>query len=323
MIERKGPGIVWVTSYPKSGNTWVRFLLAHLLFENIESSADVDRFIPSIGGAPRERIVLPEDKPVMLKTHWTLSAVIPLFNETLGFIYVVRNPLDVMLSFFNFEMLRFLRSEQNPSEQRIEDAREHYIDSFIGHRGNPLRGPGGGHTNWSENVRLWRAACERYPSVFIRYEDMLNDTEKEVRRVLQFFRCEVSDQQLQQAIHMSSFESMKEQEEMEINNRQLGFFYTKNFEQAQRHGIRFMHKGKSRNGFQYLSESQLVGFVEAFGPTLDELGYHLDPVTGELQLGEHPHVEVRPLNEKLNFGYARVQPLVPGQNPVPVQRQPT
>ena len=315
MTERKGPGIIWVTSYPKSGNTWMRFLLAHLLIGNIKSSADVNRYIPGVGGSPNERIKLPADKPVMLKTHWTITCSNPLFNETLGFVYLVRNPLDIMMSFFNFNLLRFMRSEKNPTEKQIAAIRSEYIDTFIGHRGNPLGGSGGGHTNWIENVRLWHTASERYPSVMVRYEDMLNDTRKEVQRVLQFFNHEVSDQKIRQAIHKSSFNSMKKQEENEVKKKQQGFFYKKKYEKAHQHGIRFMNKGASGQGFQYLSEGQRLGFLEAFGPTLEKLGYHIDPDSGELQLDAHPLGEITPLDEAPDLGYAQVQRPVMSRKP--------
>lgn len=302
------PGIIWITSYPKSGNTWMRFLLARLMFGNIRTSADVDTLIPNVGGSPGEQVALPEDSPVMLKTHWTFSNSEPLFSRTLGFVYIVRNPLDVMLSFFNFNLLRFMDAEQALSRPAIAAARARYIDTFIRERGNPLRDADAGHTDWVENVRQWRLAGERYPSVFVRYEDMLKDTEREMRRVLTFLQRAVPDDVLRDAIDKSSFESMKQQEEREIHDRTPGFFYRRDFENAQRRGIRFMHQGKANAAARTLTERQRDAFAKAFEETLQSLGYRFDPRTGETHLDEGPLGTVKPLDADVgDFGRALVQ----------------
>src|ERR1700691_3950002 len=87
---------VWIASYPKSGNTWVRFLVSHLLFGPLDSAATLNRLVPDIHelGAAVEA----PSTPVLMKTHFPYSPALPLAMQTAGAIYVVRDPADVMLS---------------------------------------------------------------------------------------------------------------------------------------------------------------------------------------------------------------------------------
>lgn len=307
MSGRRGAGIVWVASYPKSGNTWMRFLLTHLLFGGPDSSADVEACIPNLGGMPGERLTLPRDEPVMLKTHWTYTERFPAFRETLGIVYLVRNPLDVMLSFFNFNLLRFLPGEQALDAERVAAARRQYIDTFIRHRGNPLRQTGIGHTDWVQNVKGWLAACQRHPGLVVRYEDMLSDPEYQLRRVLQFLCAETDDAAVRAALRESSFEALRAREEREIRDKRPGFFYRRSFEQAQQRGIRFMREGKASATASVLDADQRSAFDDAFGAALASLGYGLDVASGQMQTHDSPLAGVRALAATPRFGHARVE----------------
>jgi len=234
-----------------------------------------------------------------------MSARMPLYRQTQGFVYILRNPLDVMVSFFNFNMLRFLRGELTP--ERLEAVRTDYVNTFIRHCGNPVRGKGSGHTNWNQNVRTWLAGSRVFPSVVIRYEDLLADTEKEVKRLLAFFRWDISEDALKQAIRKSSFTSMKELEEREIGERKNGFFYRRDLAKAHGVGIRFMNKGVANQGYRYLTDEQKAGFMNAFGATMRDLGYRIEPDSGAILVGDHPQAEIRPLDIAPVLGRAMVQ----------------
>ena len=98
------PKIVWVASYPKSGNTWLRFLLINLIFGPRDSTADFETLLPDI----HEGIDLAKfaDRPrLFVKSHFRLAYDIPCFRRTEAFIYLVRHPLDVMLSNFTYRQL--------------------------------------------------------------------------------------------------------------------------------------------------------------------------------------------------------------------------
>ncbi len=91
-------GIVWIASYPKSGNTWVRFLLAAYFSGPIQSSEQVSAAIPDLlqGGDPRP--ALARGQTAYMKTHLPWSAAHPYAADTDRAVVVVRHPKDVCLS---------------------------------------------------------------------------------------------------------------------------------------------------------------------------------------------------------------------------------
>ena len=91
--------ITWLASYPKSGNTWLRFIVHHLLFGPLEATADLQRRIPDAHKVGRWADV-PDGGSLFVKTHWCFGRI-PVRHEPLGFIAVVRNLFDVIASNFD------------------------------------------------------------------------------------------------------------------------------------------------------------------------------------------------------------------------------
>ena len=94
--------IMWLASYPKSGNTWLRFALAALMQPDFTKSAEVGAWIPDIHKSPFQLKYHPQLNFAFAKTHFPFSPSLPHINETSGFIYIIRNPIDVLISNFNY-----------------------------------------------------------------------------------------------------------------------------------------------------------------------------------------------------------------------------
>ena len=122
--------IVWISSYPKSGNTWVRtFLSTYYFSKNDEFSFDLlknirqfphkkffDKDINSIGLAinnwdKAQSNINSKDKVVFLKTHSALVKIndIPFTTKkhSIGCIYIVRDPRNIITSMSNHYQLDF------------------------------------------------------------------------------------------------------------------------------------------------------------------------------------------------------------------------
>ena len=96
-----------ITSFPKSGNTWMRFIIYDLLFndhnDTIENSSEINRLIPDFHMSKNNQLILDgrlKDKEVFLKTH---SSYDQMSKLPIGkIILIIRNPLDVFVSLYNY-----------------------------------------------------------------------------------------------------------------------------------------------------------------------------------------------------------------------------
>ena len=124
----------FVVSYPRSGNTWTRFLVANLVYTDKEVSfANIERLIPDT--LQSNRALKRTPRPRIIKSHEYLDLRYP---KT---IYIVRDPRDVALSSYNFRR----------KYREIEDALplEQFVEDFIAGR------PASGWGTWAENVASW------------------------------------------------------------------------------------------------------------------------------------------------------------------------
>jgi hypothetical protein len=242
------PDDILLASYPKSGNTWTRFLIANLVFPDREVGfGNLHKFVldhqvtvkRDFDRAPRPRIV---------KTHASFD---PRYRRV---VYVVRDPRDVALSQYHY--LRKLR--------RIDDAfpMEEFIERFL--TGELKRFPG----SWGENVGSWLATRARHPGfLLLRYEDLLTHTASELSRVAAFAGLPATPERIMQAVERSSVEKMRESEKAQGRRSTLI--------KGSRTDIAFVRAAKS-GGWQTELPKPLVARIEAtWGDTMACLGYEL------------------------------------------------
>ncbi len=300
-------GVVWVSSYPKSGNTWIRFVLTYLFAGNVQTSADVDAFIPEAMIVPGYRLKLPDDSSVLLKTHWKMDMSLPMMDRTKGFVYLVRNPLDVMISQFHFNMMRNFKEYSKKTDSEIRELKNYYIKMFIKYQGNPLVGDGGGNTSWIDNVSSWHVAAQQYPFVIVRYEDMVANPEAEIGRVADFFRKKLGKDEISSIVRKTSFKVMKKMEEKEIRKKQQGFFFHKELNDAHNLGNRFMRQGKSGEGKLHINADLLQQFFDTFEESMEMMGYKINRNTGIVRTGSFKLERGTPLSTCPEFGCATLQ----------------
>jgi len=221
--------IVWLASYPKSGNTWTRIFLANYLW-------NADRPVPinqvhrfgmgdsiaksyhMIAGrridvhdyrltlALRERvlaaIVANKADVNFVKTHNVRGDAfgVTLIPEkfTRSAIYIVRNPLDMLLSFArHYGQTHEQTAEAIARADHSNAADETTVTQFLG--------------TWSEHVQSW-SACAPYPVLTVRYEDMLAAPEQSFGAMLGHIGMPVDSARLEKAIRFSSFDEVSRQE---------------------------------------------------------------------------------------------------------------
>lgn len=270
--------ILWLASYPKSGNTWLRAFLANYLldtktpqdinalpdfvygdmradyYEQLTGKAQADLAWPDINRLrPQVHRFLADARPgtVLVKTHNVLSAIddIPTITPevTFGAVYVVRNPLDVAVSFSHHYGLTMEQGAKaicfKPLEIKPKDG---HILQVV--------------SDWSTNARTWMNAPGLYLKV-IRYEDMTRAATKTFAGVLDFLKLPPDKERLKRAIRHSSFKVLSGQE------RRTGFV------ERSRNADRFFRKGRVGTWREELAPAQVDLIVECHKELMTEMGY--------------------------------------------------
>jgi hypothetical protein len=186
------PTDVFIVSYPKSGNTWSRFLIANLLHPQEPANfGNINRIIPDPEAlSVHELARLPQ--PRILKSHQYFD---PRYPKV---IYIVRDPRDVALSQYHFQIKRRVLNDDYPLQR--------FVTSFIAGVTSP-------YGSWGENAGSWLATRYDRPGfLLVRYEDLIADAIHEMTRVASFLGITASSQLLAQAVERSSAGEMRKLE---------------------------------------------------------------------------------------------------------------
>ncbi len=241
------PDDVFIVSYPRSGNTWTRFLIANLIYqEEPITFANIEQKIPDVYKNTRRQL-LRTPRPRVLKSHEYFD---PRYKKV---IYIVRDPRDVAVSYYHFAR----------KYKKIEDGYplEGYLARFIA-------GEVDDYGSWKENVGSWLATRQGTDSfLLLRYEDMLEHTASELAKVASLLGIERSPGQIARAVELSSADRMRD-----LEKKQAGVWVNT---KKTRKDIPFVRAAGSGGWRSSLSESQVAAIESAWGPLMEPLGYEL------------------------------------------------
>ena len=154
---------VYITSYPRSGNTWVRLLLEYSLGIVTETMPAEDReFWSGLTGGDRH--ITQNDSVHLIKTH----AFAVIGDDPV--IYVLRDGRDACVSYWHF-MSEFRKQPPQPFSQFLRD----------------LYSAGDW---WPDHVHHWLMVDRSHPKIIVRFEDLLQSQEKELDRMIGFLGIE-------------------------------------------------------------------------------------------------------------------------------------
>ncbi len=270
-------GILWLASYPKSGNTWIRVFLENL-FRNASAPASInDLQVVAYGDAQpdlyRELTPQPLDSldeaaihglrhgfqrrlaeqpdTAIVKTHNMIGEVFgaPLIHLefTMGAIYVVRNVFDVAVSFASHY--------GNSIDEAVEGIS---AASMMTPRTGPALPQYLG--SWSGHYRSWTGIPGFEPLV-LRYEDLRARPFKEFSRIVKFLKLPAPADRVKRAIRFSNFEEVTRQEK------------SHGFKERVRADQVFFRQGRVGGWRQHLSDDHVEALVAAHGGVLRELKY--------------------------------------------------
>ena len=260
---------VWLASYPKSGNTWLRFLIAHLAGADLSRSAELATLVPD-GHTIADWSSLERSRPRVIKTHW-LPRHLPAPMTTRAVIYIARNPFDVIASNLRYALLAADETVLARPEAELLRIRMAYVELFLRHGGDP-NWMEFGFGSWREHLEAWSSFAATRPALFLRYEDLHDDPRAVLRRIGRFLELRPDEARIERALAASSFDAMRRLEERELAARQAGLFADHVGDGTARGG-RFIAKGQACFGLGDFEPGQWLRIRDVFAAEIDRLGY--------------------------------------------------
>lgn len=181
---------VFLVSYPKSGNTWLRFLVANLLKKESVTFKTIPNYIPDIYGKTNAEL-MSYRRPRILKSHEYYD------SRYKRLILVVRDPRDVLISYYHYSK----KTGRISSDCSLEE----FSYDFIGGRVDPYK-------DWCQHFLGWHSN-KKEGILVVRYEDLLSNSIFEVKRIADFLGVsDIENDELMTVIERSSFKAMRENE---------------------------------------------------------------------------------------------------------------
>ena len=279
----KSKNLIWIASYPKSGNTWMRSLLTALIYTkdglfDFELLPKIDQFekknnfsfvkklkssdfdnldkmeiVSKYWHEAQER--LDYSDLIFFKTHSSnynhKNLKYANLNKTRGCIYLVRDPRDVAISYSKFmgcsidETIDYMLA---PSRQIWNQ--EKTVGIII--------------SRWDFHIASWINLDT--PKIFIRYEDLLNNTKKVLKELIKFIQgplkinIELNEKKIENIIKTTSFDLLKNKENKD------------GFREASKNSP-FFREGKSMQWKKILSQDQVNKIEVNLGKYMKKFNY--------------------------------------------------
>ncbi|TQV79816.1 sulfotransferase domain-containing protein [Denitrobaculum tricleocarpae] len=279
MSEPPVKKLVWLASFPKSGNTWLRVFLANYIMNSKEpfpinkihmltfsdmmgspyekltgkllrdlSDIEIHSFRPRV-----HRALASQKADVMLvKTHQAVLNLQEISTVTLDVtkasIYILRNPFDVAVSYAHHcglqpsETLKLLSSKRHNTRGDGKTT----VPQYLG--------------RWCDHVRSW-VDDEQLSPLVLRYEDMKQRPEIEFAKAVQHLGMKVDEERLRRAIRFSSFDELASQESED------------GFVERARNADRFFRGGRVGDGLACFTEAEVESVIEDHRAVLQRFRY--------------------------------------------------
>ena len=276
--------IIWLASYPKSGNTWLRLFISSILFSsdgnaNFEDIKKIDQY-------PRRKffdglisnfedmheikknwitsqdLINLDNKIKILKTHHMHCEVdnysFTNNDNTLGVIYVVRDPRNVITSI----MHHFHKSSYKEAKESIFEEKKLIGSKKDNDKMLTITG------SWKTNYLSWKKIKKNF--LLIKYENLISNPKNEFNKIVQYLQnlmnIEIDKKKIEKAINSTSFENLSELEtkhgfEESVVDKKTG----KN--------KKFFNLGPKNDWRKLLDNETINEIEEKFNSEMKELGY--------------------------------------------------
>lgn len=277
--------VIWVSSYPKSGNTWMRFLLSNYFFNkdnefnyNIANSSIL--MFPQVSALQKivdkntilqnpyniskywlklqENLKVENGNVTFLKNHNALVSIenneFTNKNFSLASIYIVRDPRDVVISYSHYKNVSY--------DKVIKDLCSNNLFYNLETKDNfpyvEILG------SWKFNVYSWKTGVPDMPRIIVRYEDLLSNCYDQFYNVIKFLsdlmNIKLNKEKIKFSVENSRFKLLKKSE------AKFGF-------KTNEGKSIFFRSGKSGQWQNILSKSQIREIEENCRDEMKFFGY--------------------------------------------------
>ncbi len=278
--------IIWIASYPKSGNTWLRYFLGNYYFNKkdnfepdiiknikkfhinkdlIKSNSHNQDFIKNPYNISKywiesqKKLEIKNGNVVFLKTH---NALINIENNeftnselTLAIVYIVRDPRDVVVSYSKYRNLDYNKTIDHMIGSKVNIP---YVRDINDSFNIEITG------SWLFHYNSWKNGISTIPRMIIKYEDLLSNSKEIFSNLINFLsgamNLEVNYEKIIRSQNLSTFKNLKN---FETNNN---FFENDSSEN-------FFRIGKSGNWKKELNKEQIKKIEKNFKVEMKNLGY--------------------------------------------------
>ena len=279
--------IIWIASYPKSGNTWLRALLASYYFTNDGSFSlslldkidafPSDKFFKEYNDQfskvedtskywlKEQEKINKKNKITFLKTHSAICKIngnsFTNKENSIGAIYIVRDPRNVITSISNHyqisieDAFQFMKDEKRGIINK-KDGR------YLGFQAL---------WSWSINQKTW-VENNLFPVLVIKYEDLLKETYNTFRKVIEFINKISNSSKTfnkskgKNSVKNTSFEKLQRME------NDHGFAEAMN-KKGTNKKIKFFNLGQKNNYKNLLSQDLIIKMNEFYKEELIKFNY--------------------------------------------------
>ena len=283
--------IIWLASYPKSGNTWVRSFLTSILYSNVGNinlndlnklggqyplRSQFKNFVKDFNNINEiknewintQDFLNLDNKTKFFKTHHLNckigSSSFTNLNNTLGVIYIVRDPRNVITSILH----HYHKSSYQEAKEFIFDenrwlgllketntkARDIDLPTLIG--------------SWKTHYNSWKVVNKNF--LLIKYEELLLNPENEFKKIIEYLKnliqINIDGQKFKRAIEACSFKNLKTIEDKE------GFIESVHDRESDSKK-KFFNLGPSNDWKKLLDKDIKLEIEEKFGIEMRELDY--------------------------------------------------
>ncbi len=274
--------IIWITSYPKSGNTWMRYLLGNYFF-NQDNKFDPDiisyikKFtlddkllnntkedfkknpysVSKYWLKSQENLKILNGNIIFLKTHNALINIngneFTNENLSLAIIHIVRDPRDVVISFAKFSGISIDETINNLISKKLYFTQDKDVFSDVSVMGS-----------WAFHYDSWKNGISNIPRILIRYEDLVRDCDYSFTKVIEFLSeiigFKINNKKIESSIELSGFKNLKKFENDYHFKENVGF-------------DKFFRTGKYNNWKKELTNDQIKKIEDSLYAEMIELGY--------------------------------------------------